>query len=138
MLVLNLIVKCTQFYLWHCSVLKFYLSTNKIIFLWNLGNGEWGRVNDLWFFDYLSPFCFLLIEFHCTFVLSYKMLQYFVYYYYILIRMWSAVFLCLLCFFLYSRLSSYLLRLFLYLISFLLFPRVSVSENTLAWVPHFL
>ena len=29
---------------------------------------------------------------------------------------------CLICFFPYSRLSSYLLRLFLYLISFLLFP----------------
>ena len=26
-----------------------------------------GRVDDLSFFDYLSPFCFLLIEFYCTF-----------------------------------------------------------------------
>ena len=34
---------------------------------------------------------------------------------------------------LYSRLSSYLLRLSLF-ISFLLFPCASVSENTLAWV----
>ena len=25
------------------------------------------RVDDLSCFDYLSPFCFLLIEFHCTF-----------------------------------------------------------------------
>ena len=45
--------------------------------------------HDLSFFDYLSAFCFLLIEFHCTFSISYKMLQYFAYYYYyILIRMW--------------------------------------------------
>ena len=41
-------------------------------------------------------------------------------------------------FFPYSRLSSYLFRLFLYLISFLLFPCASVWENTRAWVPHFL
>ena len=26
-----------------------------------------GRVDDLSFFDCLSPFCFLFIEFHCTF-----------------------------------------------------------------------
>ena len=26
-----------------------------------------GRVDDLSFFEYLSPFCFLSIEFHCTF-----------------------------------------------------------------------
>ena len=30
-----------------------------------------GRVDDLSFFEYLSPFCFLLIEFHCTFSISY-------------------------------------------------------------------
>ena len=41
-------------------------------------------------------------------------------------------FLCPLCFFPYSRLSSYLLRLFLYLISFLLFPCASVWVNTRA------
>ena len=35
-------------------------------------------------FRYLSPFYFLLIEFHCTFSIFYKILQYFVYYYYIL------------------------------------------------------
>ena len=28
---------------------------------------ERGRVDDLSFFDYLSPFCSLSIEFHCTF-----------------------------------------------------------------------
>ena len=39
----------------------------------------------------------------------------------------------LLCFFPYSRLSSYLLRLFLSLISFLLFPCASVWENTCAF-----
>ena len=33
-----------------------------------------GRVYDLSFFDYLSQFCFLLIEFHCNFSISYKIL----------------------------------------------------------------
>ena len=37
------------------------------------------------FFEYLSLFCFLLIEFHCTFSISYKILPYFVYYYCILV-----------------------------------------------------
>ena len=41
------------------------------------------------FFECLSPSCFLSIEFHCTFSISYKILQYFVYYYYcILVWMW--------------------------------------------------
>ena len=31
------------------------------------------------FFDYLSPFCFLLIECQCTFIISYKILQYYVF-----------------------------------------------------------
>ena len=51
-----------------------------------LGN-LWGRVDDLSFFDYLSPICFLLIEFHGTFSISSKILKYYVYYYCILIRM---------------------------------------------------
>ena len=46
------------------------------------------RVDDLSFFGYLGHFCFLLIEFHWAFSISYKILQYFVYYYYILIRVW--------------------------------------------------
>ena len=46
-----------------------------------------GRVDDLSFFDYLSSFCFLLIEFHCTFTISYKILPDYVHYYCILIRM---------------------------------------------------
>ena len=45
-----------------------------------------GRVDDLSFFEYLSPFCFLSIEFHPTFFTSYKILPYFVCYYSILIR----------------------------------------------------
>ena len=44
-----------------------------------------GRVDFLSFFDYLSPFYFLLIEFHCTFSISYKIQQYYVYYYCILL-----------------------------------------------------
>ena len=39
-----------------------------------------GRVDDLSFFEYLSPFCFLSIEFHSAFSISYKILPYFVYY----------------------------------------------------------
>ena len=46
-----------------------------------------GRVDDFLFFDCSSPFCFLLIEFHCTFSVSYKILANFVYYYCILIRL---------------------------------------------------
>ena len=42
--------------------------------------GRRGRVDDLSFFEYLSAFCFLSIEFHCTFLISYKILSYFVYY----------------------------------------------------------
>ena len=37
----------------------------------------------------------------------------------------------------YSRLACYLLCLFLYIISFLMFLCRSVWENTRAWVPHF-
>ena len=40
-----------------------------------------GRTDDLYFFEYSSPFCFLSIEFHSIFYISYKILQYFVYYY---------------------------------------------------------
>ena len=51
-------------------------------------NGKYrGRVDDLsFFFYYLSPFCFLSIEFHRTFPISFKTLPYFVCYYSILIR----------------------------------------------------
>ena len=41
-----------------------------------------GSVDDWSFFDYLSQFCFLSIEFHSTFSISYKILPYFVYYYF--------------------------------------------------------
>ena len=44
------------------------------------------RVEDLSFFDCLIPFGFLLIEFHCTFSISYRILANYVYYYCILIR----------------------------------------------------
>ena len=50
-----------------------------------------GRVDDLSFLDYICPFCFLSIEFHCTFSISCKILPYYVYYYCILIRMWYVV-----------------------------------------------
>ena len=38
------------------------------------------------FSEYFSPFCFLSIEFHSTFFISYEILLYFVYYYCILVR----------------------------------------------------
>ena len=97
--------------------------------------------NDFSFFDCLSPFCFLLIELHCTFSISYKILQY----NFIIVVFWlgsnrpSGLLLsCPLWFFPYMRVSSCLLRVFLNLISFLLFLCVSVRENTRAWVTHFL
>ena len=74
-------------------------------------------------------FVFLLMNFIVLFSISYEILQYIVYYYCILIRQWKAVGLPL-YFFPYSRLSSYLLRLSLYLISFLLFTCASARENT--------
>ena len=56
----------------------------------NGGRFEINRVGGGWmifhFFDCLSPFSFLLIEFHCTFSISYRTLPYYVYYYCILIR----------------------------------------------------
>ena len=48
---------------------------------------HWGSVVNLSFFNYLSPFCFLLIEFHCSFTISYKILLDYVYYYCVSIRM---------------------------------------------------
>ena len=44
-----------------------------------------GRVDDFSFFYCLSPFCFLLIEYHCIFSSSYKILSNYVYYYCIMI-----------------------------------------------------
>ena len=77
--------------LWQSLNMMLRLSSPWILGLTTIRWAIQGRVDDLSFFDYLSPLCFLLIEFHCTFSMSYKILQYFVYYYYILIRMWYAV-----------------------------------------------
>ena len=44
-------------------------------------------MDDLSFFNYLSPYCFSLIQFHCTFTISYKILKKYVYFYCILIIM---------------------------------------------------
>ena len=38
-------------------------------------------MDDLLVFEYLSPFYFWLLEFHCTFSMSYKILTNYVYYY---------------------------------------------------------
>ena len=50
-----------------------------------------GREDDLSFFDYLSPFCFQLIEFHCSVFISCKIRPCYVYQYCILIGWWWAV-----------------------------------------------
>ena len=50
-----------------------------------------GRVDDFSFFDCSSPFCFLLIKFHCTFSMFYKILTNYVYYYCMLIMIVLAV-----------------------------------------------
>ena len=101
-----------------------------------------GRVDDLSFFDYLSPFCFLLIEFHCSFFMSYKILPDYICYCCISIRMWWAVgtsFIRARCTFFHTHASLLsVFRLSHCLISFLLFPCVSVWKNTCAWVPRFL
>ena len=62
-------------------------SRKLMIFMLHFSGGERGRMDDLSFFEYLSPFCFLSIEFYCTFFISCKILQHFVYYYCILVRM---------------------------------------------------
>ena len=46
----------------------------------------WGVVDDLSFFDYPSPFYFLLIEFHSIFFISYTIIPCYVYQYCIFIR----------------------------------------------------
>ena len=89
------------------------------------------------FFDYLSPFCSLLIEFHYTFSISYKILPYHVYYHVLyfdedMIGRRNFFCSCPLYFFTCSRLSSYHLHLSLSLMSLLLFPCSSVWENTRA------
>ena len=38
-------------------------------------------MDDLSFFDFSSPFCFLLIKLHLTYSISYKILTNYVYYY---------------------------------------------------------
>ena len=53
-----------------------------------------GRVDDFSFLDCLSPFCFLLIEFHCSFSISYKIQTNYLYYYYILISIVYAIGYC--------------------------------------------
>ena len=77
------------------------------------------------------PFCFLLIEFHCAFsIIKYYNILFIIIIFWLGrdrppgLRFFRA------CFFLYSCLSSYHLRLFLYLISFLLFPCVSDWDNS--------
>ena len=85
-----------------------------------------GRVDDYIFFECLSPLCFLLIEFHCTFSISYKILPYYVYYYCISIWYGWAVGAS---FFLRARCTSFHIAVPM---------RYSVWENTRARVPHFL
>ena len=61
---------------------------SNLVILDNSGTYFGGRVDYLSFFDYLSSFCLLSIEFYCTFCISFKILTDFVHYYCILVRMW--------------------------------------------------
>ena len=82
---------------------------------------------------------FLAIRYSSTFFIKYCNIMFFmIVFWFVCDRPLGHLFSCPLCFFPWSRLSSYLLRLFLYLISFLLFLCSSIWENTRAWVPHFL
>ena len=113
---------------------------NMVTTLYNMVTVLYYMVDNLLFFDCSGPFCFLLIEFHCTF-------PYLLKYYNI---MFIIILLCLgsgrpsgLLFFVPALLLSILTPLFLssssvYLISFSLFPCASVWENTGARVPYFL
>ena len=89
-------------------------------------------MDDFSFFDYLSPFSFLLIEFNCIFSISYKILTNYDYNFIFIMIVYSVG----TSFFFRASSTSFhphgsvLLRLFLYLIPFLLFPCASVWENT--------
>ena len=76
--------------LWHMNDRPLFQMNDRLILMLIIliiGISIRWRVDDLSFFEYLNPFCFLLIEFNCTFSISYKILPYFVYYYCILVRM---------------------------------------------------
>ena len=62
-----------------------YYTITYFKFIFKIDSGGW--VDEFKFFDFSSPFCFLLMGFHCTFSISYKILPYYVYYYCILIRL---------------------------------------------------
>ena len=116
----------------HASLLTFLFC----LFIWR------GRVDYSSFFDYLSPFCFFVNWISLYFFHFLQNIKTFclllLYFDQDVIGCRDFFLSCPLYFFIYSRLSSYLLRLFLYLNWFLLFPSASVWENTCAWVPHFL
>ena len=60
-----------RFWMWRLTLVRGVLSLlaeYSVVICWR------GRMDDSSFFHYLSPFCFLLIEFHCTFSISYKIL----------------------------------------------------------------
>ena len=66
----------------------FYARKLPLIFITLLFLSSPREGDDFSFVYCVSPFCFLLIELHCTFSISCKMLPYYVYYYCILIGMW--------------------------------------------------
>ena len=77
---------CSSLHVWHNMPLHRMLSPDfdqcyppsTYIHYGHLDKHEQGRMDDLSFFEYLSPF-FFLIEFHCTFSISYKILPYYIY-----------------------------------------------------------
>ena len=103
--------------------------------LWEPDGGGWM----IFHFSIVFHFVFLLIE---SIVLFTFLIKYYNIMFIIIIVFWLCcdrpsgfIFLCPLYFIPYSRLFSYLFRLF---ILFLLYPCSSVWENTRVWVPHFL
>ena len=71
----------------HTDALENLDCTSRINYCHTPGEGGWF----VFFYYYLSPFCFLLIEFHCSLSISYKILPDYFYYYCISIGMWQAV-----------------------------------------------
>ena len=73
----------------NCYVSKKNVGFYNILKNWWKKNS--GRVDDFTFFDCSSPFCFFVNWISLYFLIFYKILPYYVYYYCILIRIWKAV-----------------------------------------------
>ena len=93
-----------------------------------------GRVDDLSFFECLSQFCFLSIEFHCTF----SIIKYYHIMFIIIVFLLGCDRQSGLLFFVPALLLSMLTPLFLPSSSVSLSYFILAVQNTRARVPHFL